>query len=365
MKKYNLYDLYVAKVKRNKGFYYFICKYQKNKDEYVEIFSNQKLSFLDNSYIIPFYEYYTKSADESLFLTKKDLLDKYIEINKNNNLISNEKSLNSDIKLDEVIKKLEEATLDFFPKTGIWYSSCFKKSKELNINNLPCHLRDNMWLAKMMKKSQKLNGISINRILQFIKTSSLFKEKRHEYEQIIVKWQIDYMKNGGEGWSVDEEYGGDFCLHTESCDKAFRKGIVDTLSSIGINKDAIEEGIEKNKDMWRDKYMSLAFENQYGGFFPIPYFLLGLEEIPKDKEIKELEPVDQEFKNNWIKMRKYEYYQNHKESVDRYGIVETDMILSNEEAEKMNEYLQRKHIERKNQIDEYKEQFSRVKQKTK
>ena len=109
--------------------------------------------------------------------------------------------------------------------------------------------------------------MSTNKVLQFVKTSKFFKEKRHEYEQEIVKWQIDWMRSGGENWVIDEDYGGDFVFLTSVCDLGFRKGVVDTLSSIGMNIDAIEEGIEKNADRWRDSFMSSAFSNEYEPVF--------------------------------------------------------------------------------------------------
>ena len=36
------------------------------------------------------------------------------------------------------------------------------------MNNLPCHLRDDMWLAKMLNKYQNLSNISFNKMLNYI-----------------------------------------------------------------------------------------------------------------------------------------------------------------------------------------------------
>ena len=162
---------------------------------------------------------------------------------------------------------LEQAVTDFFPKEGKWYSSCYKRPKELEMDNLPCNLRDDLWMAKMIQKEQKLSNINISQILEFIIKSPIYLEKRHEYEQIIVKWQINYMKNNGENWITDPEYGGDMITLSPECDIGFRKGVVDTLSKIGINSEAIEEGIEANADLWRDGYMNLAFHNRYEPVF--------------------------------------------------------------------------------------------------
>ena len=66
-----------------------------------------------------------------------------------------------------------------------------------------------------------------------------------------------------------------------------------------------------------------------------------------------LEQVDLEFKEKWLKVRKYEYYQRHKDSVDKYGVVEPDMKLSAEEVEELKIYLMQKHNERMLQIEKF------------
>lgn len=86
-----------------------------------------------------------------------------------------------------LIEILENTTINFFPKDGRWKSSAYRKSED----SLICHLRDNEWLAKRLQEEQNLENIDFNKILTFVKTSEFFKEKRHEYEQKIVKWQIE------------------------------------------------------------------------------------------------------------------------------------------------------------------------------
>ena len=134
-----------------------------------------------------------------------------------------------------MMRILEMATLNFFPTEGNWVSSCFKRPNDLNMHNLPCHLRDDAWLASMLMKDQELDYIEYNEVLNFIKTNNYFNDKRHEYEQRIVEWQINWMINGGENWLADLEYGGDLVFLSSSCDIGFRKGIVDTLTKIGID----------------------------------------------------------------------------------------------------------------------------------
>ena len=102
--------------------------------------------------------------------------------------------------------------------------------------------------------------------------------------------------------------------------------------------------LEKYANMWRDRYMLIAFNNEY-----VPIFYLANPDVY-------LEPVDAEHKTNWLKYRKYEYYKRHKQIVDKYGSPDEDMLISEEEALAIEYYLNKKHIERKQQIEEYKKE---------
>ena len=232
--------------------------------------------------------------------------------------------------------KLIEAINNFFPKEGNWNSSCYIRPKTLRMTNLPCHLRDNIWLANMIKKEKKLTNISIEEVLEFITNSEEFQEKRHRYEQEIVKQQIILMDKGEKNWLIDEEYGGDLIWLHPKCDIGFRKGIVDTLSAIGLDEEAIEEGLEVGADIWREKYMRAAYENQYNL----------LDKLPSE--------IDLEHQKKWLKYRKYEYYQNHKESVDKYGKVLEEMKMNEEEAQELKKYLDEKNLEMNPQLKEEK-----------
>lgn len=356
MKKYSLYDLKVIMVVSSDSTRYLICKYNYFNDTYVEIFTGEKIIISDRSRVEPLSNYYSTFEEDyttgrPLVIDKKDLLKKYIDINtgvslKTNNPTQNETvgvikekkaKTNNLISIDSV---LDKATINFFPKDGEWYSNCFWKPRDLSKINLPCHLRDDMWLAKMLKKDQNLYNIDYSKILNYVKTSEFFEEKRHEYELEIVKWQINWMRNGGEGWTCDDNYGGDAYFMTPVCDLAFRKGVVDTLFAIGMNRDVIEEGIEKNALLWRENFMKTAFRNEYE-----PVFFLSKLQV---------EPVEEEFKEKWLKMRRYEYYQRNKKSVDMYGVVIKDMQMSEEEVLELRQYLEQKHQERMKHIEEVK-----------
>lgn len=214
-------------------------------------------------------------------------------------------------------------------------------------------MRDAKWLARKLQKEKNLEHIDLKMILKFIQTSAVFTKERHDYEQKIVKWQINYMVNGGEGWICDDSYGGScLCFHP-LCDIGFRKAIRDTLLAIGMDEQAIEEGIEANADLWRNRYISMAFDNQYDPLtLRAPYLI---------KYTRKFESPAPEHKKKWIKMRVYEYYQNHTQSVDKYGTITPEMQMSNEEIIELTTYLKGKNKERITYIDEFeKEQQSKL-----
>jgi len=335
MKKYSIDSLKVVKICSGDSVRYLICKYNELTETYIEILTNEKIKIDDESCVEPLSNYYSVLSiknyltGESLMLDKKMLLKKYIDINKKDK-DNIEEDLDKDV--------LDRATINFFPKDGTWYSDCFKRSNEFEKVYLPCNLRNDWWLAKMLERTQPelLFSVKSSEILNYVKTSEFFKQKRHEYELEIVKWQINFIKNGGEGWICSDDCG----IYSPSCDIVFRKGVVDTLFAIGMNREVIEEGIEKNANLWRKTLMKMAFSHKYE-----PVFYLAKVQVG---------PAEEEHKEKWLKMRKYEYYQQHKESVDKYGVIEPGMIMTFEEVDETKKYLEQKHVERMNQIEEVK-----------
>ena len=247
----------------------------------------------------------------------------------------------------EIEEYLDKTLENFFPQQGNWKSSCFSKSKELEEINLPCHIRDDSWLADLIIKKYNLDFSKKNVILDYIVTSKQFNKLRYEYEQRIVSWQINWMNNGGENWIIDQKLGGDLYLFSPKCDYAFRKGIVDTLLAIGMDIDAIEEGIEKNANKWRENHMKIAFHNLYS---VLPTY--SLSHSVNENNI--LEKPSQEHYEKWLKLRLYEYYIEHKDSVDKYGEVLPEMKMTESEVIELKKWLEVAHEERIKKILEFK-----------
>ncbi len=244
----------------------------------------------------------------------------------------------ADDKVDDI---LNQEILEFFPKDGTWWSCCFNRPKEIEKDNLPCHLREHDWMSKLLHQNllEKKIYISASKIKAFMDSSKVFADLRHNYELEIVRWQIDWIRKGGEHWLMPEGFDEFSLLFSPDVDKMFRGGVVKTLSAIGMNREVIEEGIEKNADMWRERYMERSFEH---AFEPIGYL--------RDP----IEPADPAHKENWLRLRRYEYYTDHKDSVDKYGEVTPDMQLNIEEWSQLQSVTNQQNKEREQLVEHWK-----------
>jgi hypothetical protein len=250
------------------------------------------------------------------------------------------------------IRKFDKAIKNFFPESGIWYSNCFLTAKEIDRSNLPCHLRNNLWMSRLMKSENHWILVRDTTVKEYLDNSELFNVLRHDYELRIVEWQTKHQLNDGEGWIVNDQYGGDFYMFHQDADKGFRLGIKQTLEAINMDKEVIEEGIEKYRDLWFDKYINVAFRNIYA---PILSFCNGDRSEPKE-----------ELRDAWTRVRKYDYYQEHKESVDKYGTILPEMKMTFDEVAMLRYYIEMEgskrieELERRRQERENK-RFARIK----
>ena len=235
---------------------------------------------------------------------------------------------------------LSEEIETFFPTNGSWGSNCFRKSNELNSGNLPCHLRDNNWMSQYLEYKLLDKGLHIPApaIQEFMDNSDRFNELRHNYELEIVRWQIDWMRNDGEGWLIPNGYDDFSIMVSPDSVEIFRGGVVKTLTVIGMDSEVVEEGIEKNADMFRERYIKAGFSNE---FEPVLY------------HYGSPAPADEEHKRNWLKAKRYEYYCKHKQSVDKYGEPHPDMLISSDELISLYEVLPAQNLARKKVIEDW------------
>ena len=245
---------------------------------------------------------------------------------------------------NQISSILDKTTEKLFPETGSWYSSCFSKPNQIATAYLPCHLRDNMWLSEYFNRELEKQGLKIPFpvIYQYVKTSPFFEKERHNYELRIVEWQIGYMTNSGNsGWLLPEGTDELTYYFGQNPDKIFRESLVKTLRKIGMNNEVIEEGLEVYSDQWRPQLMDKAFFRQFQ-----PTGFLKVKPCPFPS------PSHHE---NWIKMRNYQYYQQHHRFVDMYGQKDPGMEMSDDEAYQLNNILIQQNQTRKQFIKNYEE----------
>lgn len=241
---------------------------------------------------------------------------------------------------EEIKAILDNEIQTFFPDSGWWGSSCFKRPNDIYKPYFPCHTRDYEWMSRLLELQLADKGIKISSktILPYIKESTTFNELRHNYELKIVHWQITFMKDGGSGWLIPKGFDHFSLLVSEDVDKMFRGGVVKTLEAIGLPRDVIEEGIEKNADLWRLSYMNQGYTNAYE-----PY-----------RVVKGKPPItDKTHRKNWIKLRLYQYYCENKTSVDKYGVLTPAMQMTTEEFETLREVVKKQNAQRKTFITEW------------
>lgn len=246
---------------------------------------------------------------------------------------------------------LDAATTKFFPKTGRWYSSCFSRPSEFHMDNLPCHLRDEKWLAQMLRYQQNIYNVNFEQILEYVRTSDFFDKRRQTYEKRIVKWQINYMINGGEGWIVDSMYGGDFSTMEDKCESQFRKGVITTLTTIGLDREVIKICLEEYSNIWLNKMINTSFENTYEYTHTFPTISDNVIYL-NSYEMHKSEPL---FRESWIKLRRYDYYQEHKKYVDMVNGMRDVANLSNDEISKLRDFVEFKSRSRKQTINAFKD----------
>ena len=246
---------------------------------------------------------------------------------------------------DKVTEILEEEIKHFFPDNGSWRSDCFDRPNKVCYSYLPCHLRDNTWMSKLLFNVLQDKGIYIPQptIKSFMDKSENFANLRHEHELKIVKWQINWIIKGGENWIMPKGHDEISLLISEDIDKIHRSGVKLTLQRIGMDSEVIEEGLEKYADMWRPGSMRVGFLHL---FRPIVFRYGYHTRTPKI--------FDEEHMKNWIADREYKYYQEHKNSVDKYGTLTPAMKMTPDEYAKLTHTLRVQNTERLSYIEDWK-----------
>lgn len=233
----------------------------------------------------------------------------------------------------------------------------FQKSNDSR--NLIFHIRDDAWLATHLQtyiqrftcpELENLGTLSLETIQKFVATSPVFNAKRCEFEQHIIKSYISECLD----CRCDDFYSRSIekILETGSAnyDKLFRSRVINAMNFLGVDRFKTEEGLEINAGLWRQKVMGLTFANRYpnlkvtysqGRTFQIPHEDVvdtksAYHKYVNHRNVKEsyllpredLQDSSRAIYDNWMCLREYEYYQEHKRVIDQLGTATKNMKTS-------------------------------------
>lgn len=135
----------------------------------------------------------------------------------------------------------------------------------------------------------------------------------------IARWLINYSNVYAKGFmKIDNRLK----LSIVETDYAFRKSLSDSFKYLGFSYDRSEEAIESLSKYWRSPRMRAFFYSAYAG-----NMVLVARETYKKHDLN--------FRDNWLRLKEYDYYQKHKDSVDKYSEQTPAMLMDKEEAEEL------------------------------
>ncbi len=242
------------------------------------------------------------------------------------------------VRVQDAKAVLDQATISLFSSEPIDDYKAFDYNT-LTKPNIPYNIKDKVWLTKMLQLElfEANLKVSPSVISNYVKHSIFFEQKLKDYQLKVVAWQIRHIKNGGKDWLIPKGYETNWILQPD-CDKIFRKGLVNTLKKLGVDKTIIEKGIECNAELWKDYFMGKAFENYYGH----------LENVLPSHIIPN--PLDPVFKDMWVLNRRLEYAAEHEESFNKYGDIFPEAHVSEAKAKRIKNFIEKKDAERKEEI---------------
>ena len=229
--------------------------------------------------------------------------------------------------------------------------------------NLIFHVRDNAWLAKYIKHNteiQQIRCLPLKDIENYVENSSMFNAERREFEQFLVKSYIleclDVRGDDFYSCSMEKllESG------SENCDKLFRSRVVNAMNYLGVDQQSIEFALEMNASLWRKNVMNLAFANRYKDCGVT--YSLGRQLYLSNEEVVDSNSVYYKYGHckineeyclpreclkkplrvlydNWICLREYEYYHNHKNVIDKLGTATRNMQIQHQDLKKITRLL--------------------------
>ena len=208
-----------------------------------------------------------------------------------------------------------------------------------NAENLPFHTRDMAWLVKyamaVVAEHDPQTKLRYSYVANFVAESSAFDISRREYEQRLIRAQIPYLLNKPTPNALMDE---NCCPHNYNgmphYDKFFRNEVIRCMGRFGIPDHDIEVALEQNKALWWKQTAVRSFENTE---YPLSLWTDVYKDIdPWWHRVATLQAAHQDI---WLKVREYEYYQDHHEIIDELGLATPNMLMKPAEVSRLQKKL--------------------------
>lgn len=165
------------------------------------------------------------------------------------------------------------------------------------------NIKNEDYLKELISKEHK--NLSNEQIEDFINNNKELHNLLNEYEQEIILNYILYLKK----YINEEKY--EFL----ELEEIFRQSVINNLTAIGIKRIPIEKCLEENIDIWFDECINKSFS-----------------------ELFKYDNEDEKYyyhKLYYTKIKKYSYYQKHKDIITTYGVLTPEMLMTENEAQQL------------------------------
>lgn len=219
--------------------------------------------------------------------------------------------------------------------------------KAIHYKNLPYHTRDTAWLVKYAKHIVNLYHSDVQlkpeNIRRFVTGADSFNQARNEYEINLTKGKIEHtMVNFMNRITAVDVLSDD--NHAVEFDNYFRQSVIKDMGNMGVDPFIAELALERHADLWRESTMIKTFRHQ---FYP-GLMSLGTHFFPLDPNLTDM----RNHQDCWLKLREYQYYQDHKSVVDKAKSHTNNMLLPSSQVDQLMRE-NNEHLEKYNQSNAY------------
>lgn len=239
----------------------------------------------------------------------------------------------------DLVKFLKQEMFNIMINKDVtWNKNWIKNKNKNNLNYLPAHLNNTQedidWIKNLLHEEMLYDKdiyVSPEKIENFLRTNKTYGTYKYLYQLKVVRSLIEYMMAGGRGYKKAPQEYSNYIANSDYV-KYFRQSLIATLKELGFDDNIIENGIEKYSDLWLEPTLIKTFKQKYE-----PLNENGVPMICADKK----------HMDNWLALEKHNYYEEHKNSVNKYGNPKKlNLKISPEKLQALKERVEKQNDER-------------------